>query len=145
MAEVLQGHRVASGTWGEVWFDNEKLAEVYKFQSKATYTKEEITRCGIMTSDHKITKISLAGSVGMHKVNSRLAKVVGEQVMQGHDPRISIIGKLDDPDTNGADYILHEGVSFDDLTLMDWEAGVAGKIEAPFTFASYTYLESMGD
>lgn len=94
---------------------------------------------------HKITKISLAGSVGMHKVNSRLAKVVGEQVMQGHDPRISIIGKLDDPDTNGADYILHEGVSFDDLTLMDWEAGVAGKIEAPFTFASYTYLESMGD
>ena len=46
MAEVLQGHRVASGTWGEVWFDNEKLAEVYKFQSKATYTKEEIARCG---------------------------------------------------------------------------------------------------
>ena len=95
--------------------------KVHKFQSKATYTKEEIARCGIMTSDHKITKISLAGSVaGSHKVNSRLAKVVGEQVMQGHDPRISIIGKLDDPDTNGADYILHEGVSFDDLTLMDW-------------------------
>ena len=34
------------------------------------------------------------------------------------------------------------GVSFDDLTLADWEAAKIGVIEAPFTADDYTPLET---
>ena len=34
------------------------------------------------------------------------------------------------------------GVSFDDLTLADWEAARLGQIEAPFTFEDFDILDS---
>ena len=35
-----------------------------------------------------------------------------------------------------------KGVSFDDLTLADWEAAKLGTIEAPFTFEDYDLLDT---
>ena len=34
-----------------------------------------------------------------------------------------------------------KGVSFDDLTIADWEAETNGKVEAPFTFVDVDYLD----
>ena len=34
------------------------------------------------------------------------------------------------------------GVSFDDLTLADWEAAKLGQIESPFTFNDYQMLDT---
>lgn len=35
-------------------------------------------------------------------------------------------------------------VSFDDLTLADWEAKSVGKVECPFTFTDYEFLDEIG-
>jgi len=35
-------------------------------------------------------------------------------------------------------------VSFDDLTIADWEAATKGTVEAPFTFTDYKYLDMIG-
>mgnify|MGYP001050727078 CR=1 FL=1 len=35
-----------------------------------------------------------------------------------------------------------KGVSFDDLTLADWQAAQLGQIEAPFTAEDYTVMDS---
>lgn len=80
----------------------------------------------------------------MHKVNTRMAGLIGRQIRQGHDPRFTVISKLDDPDSFGAERVVLKNVSFDDLTLADWEAGTAGKIEAPFTFTDYEFLDQIG-
>ena len=66
-------NRVISGTWGEIWLDGELAAEVYKCQAKASFTKDDIRICGQMAVDSKITGIKHTGSLGMHKVNTRMA------------------------------------------------------------------------
>ena len=83
------------------------------------------------------------GSVGMRKINSRMGNVIGKKIRDGHDVRFTIISKLADPDANGQERIRLKNVSFDDLTLADWEADTPGNIEAPFTFTDYEYLDSI--
>ncbi|HHY52656.1 MAG TPA: phage tail tube protein [Clostridiales bacterium] len=133
--------RVMSGTWGELWLDGELVAECYKFQAKVTLNKEEIPQCGVMWTDYKVKSMSGKGSVGLYKVNSRMANKIGNDIRQGKDPRFTIISKLDDPDAYGAERVAIKNVSFDDLTLADWEAAVFGKVECPFTFGDYEYLD----
>ena len=36
-----------------------------------------------------------------------------------------------------------KNAGFDDLTLADWEADTLGKVEAPFTFTNYEYLDTI--
>lgn len=133
--------RVMSGTWGELWLDDEPVAEVYGFQAKVAISKEEVPMCGVMWVDHKVKNIKGTGSVRMRKVNSRMAKLIGDKMRMGQDPRYTIISALNDKDAYGAERVAVKGVSFDDLTIADWEAGVFGNIEAPFTFVDYQYLD----
>lgn len=135
--------RVINGTYGEAWLDGELVAETFKLQAKASFNKQEINMCGRMAVDTKITSIKYTGSLGMHKVNSRMALKIGEMVKQGRDPRFTVVSKLADPDAYGAERIALKGVSFDDLTLADWEAAVNGRVEAPFTFTDYDFLDAI--
>lgn len=135
--------RVMSGTWGEVWLDGEYVAETYGFQAKLSFNKTEIKICGQMATDSKVTSVKMTGSLKMHKVNSRMAIKIGEEIMNGKDLRFTIISKLADPDAYGAERIAIKNVSMDDLTLADWEAGTNGSIEAPFTFTDYEFLDKV--
>lgn len=143
MAKFDSAKRVMSGTWGEVWLDNEYVAEVYSFNAKISYNKQAVARCGQMANDQKVTGYSGTGSIGMHKINSRMGIIMGEKIRNGQDVRFTIIAKLSDPDAYGQERVRLQNVSFDDLTLMNWEADTPGKIEAPFTFTDYDYLDQV--
>ena len=143
MSKFDSAKRVMSGTWGEVWLDNEYVAEVYSFSAKISYSKQQIARCGQMANDQKVTGYSGSGSIGMHKINSRMIQLMGDKIRDGKDVRFTIIAKLDDPDAYGAERVRVSNVSFDDLTLAGWQADTPGKVEAPFTFTDYDYLDSV--
>ena len=136
--------RVISGTWGEVWLDGDKVSECYGLQAKVSFNKEDIALCGQMASDKKVTSIECAGSLRMHKVTSRMALAIGENIRNGKDVRFTIVSKLKDPDAYGAERVVLSNVSFDDLTLADWEAKSVGKVECPFTFTDYEFLDEIG-
>lgn len=133
--------RVVSGTWGEVWLDGDKVSECYGLQAKASFNKEDIALCGQMASDKKVTSIDCTGSIRLHKVTSRMAQAIGENIRNGRDVRFTIVSKLKDPDAYGAERVVLRNVSFDDLTLADWEAKSVGKVECPFTFTDYEFLD----
>lgn len=133
--------RVVSGTWGEVWLDDDKVSECYGLQAKASFNKEDIALCGQMASDKKVTSIDCTGSLRLHKVTSRMAQAIGESIRNGRDVRFTIVSKLKDPDAYGAERVVLRNVSFDDLTLADWEAKSVGKVECPFTFTDYEFLD----
>jgi hypothetical protein len=135
--------RVMSGTFGEVWLDNDYVGECYGLQAKVNFNKQDVPMCGRMAIDKKITNISCTGSMRMHKVSSRMANKIGADIKAGKDPRFTVISKLADPDAYGAERVVLKNVSFDDLTLADWEVAVNGKIEAPFTFTDYEFLDSV--
>ena len=80
-------------------------------------------------------------SLSLHKVNSRMVKTLLNEIKAGKDPRFTLIGKLADPNSEGAERIAIKNVSFDDLTLFDFEVGALGQTECPFTFTDYDFLD----
>lgn len=135
--------RVIAGTWGEAWLEGERVAECYGAQAKVVADKEKIAICGKLIDDHKVMGLSGSGSLRLHKVSSRMGILLGEAMKKGSDPRFTLILKLADPDAWGAERVALYGVSFDDLTLADWEAKSPGKVECPFTFSDFELLDTI--
>lgn len=142
MPDILDSAQVRSGTWGSLWLDGEQVAECYGFQAKVNKTKEDVARCRTLVAGKKLTGVSITGTVRIYNATSRLLEAEGAAISAGTDLRHTIISNLDDPDNPNNQRIVCKGVSFDDLTLADWEAAKLGTIEAPFTAESYEILDS---
>ena len=143
MARTIDSaRRVISGTWGELWIDGEKVAEVSACQAKVALNTETVNRCGRFMTTHKAMNASGTGSLTMHKVDSGFAQRM-EGIKRGVDRRFTVISKLRDPDSYGAERVALYDVSFDDLTLADWQAAAVGSVTAPFTFSDYEYLDQI--
>lgn len=139
----ISAKRVASGTWGQVWLDSDLVSECYGMKIMMKSKKDPVPMCGQMVEDNKITSLQATGSMKLYKASSRMARLIADKLQSGQDVRFTVISKLDDPDTAGAERISVMGVSFDDLTLADWEAGKLGQVECPFTYTGYKYLDMM--
>ncbi|WBW96050.1 phage tail tube protein [Oceanirhabdus sp. W0125-5] len=139
----MESKRIINGTWGECWLDSDKVAECFGLKAKVEFKKEEIKICGSFATETKTVGYKCKGSMKLHKVNSRIAKKLGDEAKKGKDLRFTIISKLEDPDSYGAERVVLKSVNFDDLTLLDWEAGKPGTVEVPFTFTDYEYLDTI--
>ncbi|TCO78021.1 phage tail tube protein [Marinisporobacter balticus] len=143
MANKIPGNRVINGTWGEIWLDGDKVSELTGLEAKITLKKEDVNMCGVLAKDTKVTGWEGKGTLKMHKVNSRMAIKLGEMIKKGQDLRFTILSKLADPDTIGgqSERVVLKDVSFDDLTLTNFEAKGLGKVECPFTFTGYDFTD----
>lgn len=138
----IAANRVMSGTWGQVWVASELWAEVSAFQAKFTYTKEDQQMAGQMAVDTKIVNAKGTSSITIKKVFSRTANH-SNQVLKGIDERLTIIGKLADPDAYGAERVAFYNVSLDEEAIMDWKAGGTTEITIPFTFTEREWLQEV--
>ena len=138
---AIDERKIINGTHGTVFLDGEEVAEVKSFQAKLEFQKEEVKIAGKMATGTKYMGYSGKGSLALHKVNSRMIKAIGQQIKEGKEPRFTLIGKLADPDAEGVERIAINNVSFDDLTLFDFEVGALGQVECPFTFTDYDFLD----
>ena len=135
--------RVMNGTFGEVWLDGDKVAECTGAQAKIALKKEAVPQCGEFFEDTKVLGANGTGSLKMNKVFTRMAEKLKPVMKENRDVRFTVILKLADPDAYGPERVSLNNVSFDDLLLADWAAGARGEIEAPFTFTSYDYIDSV--
>ena len=133
---------VMSGTWGTLWINDKEIGETKSFQVKVEFQKEEIKMVSVMATDTKYMGYTVKGSLSLHKINSRMIHYISDSIKAGKEPRFTLIGKLADPDADGVERIAIKNVSFDDLTLMDWEVGNIGSSEHPFTATSWEVLDS---
>ena len=136
----IPANRVMSGTWGQVWVDNELWAELSAAQAKYTYNKAAVNICGAMAEDSKVVSVKGTGSITVAKVYTRNVNRA-DSLMEGHDVRATIVMKLDDPDAYGAERVALYNVSFDDETIMDFQHGQLGKSTHPFTFTKREWLD----
>lgn len=136
----IPGNRVISGTWGEVWVDGEKWAELTACQAKFAYTKSDVQMCGQMVTDSKVTSVKGTGSITVKHVFTRNI-TRADHLIRGVDERATIIMKLADPDAYGAERAALYNVSFDDETVMDFRAGNQGEKTYPFTFTRREWLD----
>ena len=100
---MLDATKVINGTYGQVFLGDDEVAEMKAFQAKLEFQKEEIKVAGQMATDTKLMSYSGKGSLQLHKVNSRMVKTLLEEIKAGKDPRFTLIGKLADPNSNGAE------------------------------------------
>ena len=140
---ALDTTKVINGTYGTVFLGDDEVGEMKSFQAKLEFQKEEIKVAGQMATDTKLMGYSGKGSLSLHKVNSRMVKTLLDEIKQGKDPRFTLIGKLADPNSEGAERIAIKNVSFDDLTLFDFEVKALGEVECPFTFTECSVLDSI--
>ena len=138
---ALDTRKVINGTHGSLWINDQEISEVKSFQVKAEFQKEEVKIAGQMATDTKYMGYSVKGSLSLHKVNSRMIRFISDSIKAGKEPRFTLIGKLADPDSDGVERIALNNVSFDDLTLFDFEVGALGQVECPFTFDDYNFLD----
>ena len=138
---MLEATKVVNGTYGQVFLNDDEVGEMKAFQAKLEFQKEEVKIAGQMAVDTKIMSYTGKGSLQLHKVNSRMVKALLKDIKAGKDPRFTLIGKLADPSSNGAERIVIKNVSFDDLTLFDFEVGAVGATECPFTFTDLECID----
>ena len=140
---ALDARKVINGTHGSLWINGEEIAEAKSFQVKVEFQKEEVKTVGSMTTDTKFMGYTVKGSLALHKVNSRMIKYLSNGIKAGKMPKFTLMGKLADPDSEGTERIVVKNVSFDDLTLMDFEVNALGGTECPFTATDWEILDSI--
>ena len=140
MSGMDSAKRVMSGTFGELWWDGELIAECDKFTAKYSHTKESVNLARQMAEDSKVMGTKGTGSVRFYKVYSRFQSFA-DAIQSGKDVRSTFVSKLDDPDAYGAERVALYGVSLDEVPLVNWESKTMQKDEVPFTFTSHKYLE----
>ena len=142
MNEVLDPRLVRNGTFGTGWVDGEQMYECYGLQIKVNKNKESVNRCRTLAEGKKMTGYSITGTIAIHNATSRMIELEANALHEGKDLRHTVISLLDDPDNPKPQRIVVKGVSFDDLTLADWEAAKLGSIEAPFTAEDFEIIEA---
>ena len=133
--------QVISGTFGEMWLNGDKMAETIALQAKVTLKKAAIVMCGTLVDGQKVTGMELKGTLKMHKVSSYMIKALSDSIKKGKTPEFTIISKLADPDSMGSERIVLKQVTFDEVTLVDWEAKKEGEVSMPFTFMDWDPLD----
>lgn len=139
-----KSNQVISGTWGSLDIDGEDVAEVLAFQAKDEFEKEEVKRAGTMSKGYKYVSVDGKGSIKVNHIQSLMIKKrIGVLARQGKTPTFTLTGALSDPDAMGSERCAFTGVVFDDLTYFDYEVGVNGTREIPFTYEDVILLDEI--
>lgn len=133
--------RVINGTWGEVWVDDDYMAEVTALEAKVSLEKTEVNQVGTLAKGYKVTEIEGKGTLKMNKVSSYFIRKLSDNIKAGKTTSCTIISKLADPDSFGAERIQLNGCTFDELTLADWEAKKPGEESVAFSFTGWDVLD----
>ncbi len=134
---------VINGKYGEVWIDDEKVAECFGLSAKVELQREDVKICGERFTQTKLIGAKGKGTLKLNKVTTRFAKKISDILATGKDARFEIVSKLADPDALGHERVVIKDVCFGDLTLADWEDAKTGTVEAPFTFGGYEYMDTI--
>ena len=111
------------------------MAESTALQAKYKITKSDVVQTNTLSKGQKITQLEGTGTLKMNKISSYMIKLLLADIKKGIMPDITIITALKDPASLGTERVKITGVSFDELTLADWEANKLGEESYPFTFA----------
>lgn len=135
--------KTINGTWGEVWIDDYYLAEVTGLDAKVTIEKTEVNQTRTLAKGYKTTGLDCKGTLKFNKVSSYFLNLMSENIKQGKATVCTIISKLEDPDSNGAERVKLTGCTFDELQLINWEAKKLAEESMPFSFTGWELLDTI--
>lgn len=135
--------RVINGSFGEVWCDNDYMAEVIGLEAKLKLDTADVQMTGTLKKGTKVIGVSGSGILKLNKVTSYFIKKVGDNIKAGKATRATIVTNLEDPEAFGAERIALSDCVLTELTLADWESGKLCEESIPFTFSDFDVLEAI--
>ena len=141
---ALDASRAINGSFGEVWHEGVWLTNVKSAEATVEIDKEEIKRSGTRWVGHKQMSLTGSGTISGYKVTSDFIQLIGSIASDRGKPYVtSIILKLNDPESYGAERVMLKGVQFDQIPLGKFEVGSIVEEELPFTFSGYDLLDKI--
>lgn len=143
MANTMNGNSVILGTFGKLYINNVRVAEIKSFELKASLQYEDILVNGNLITQSKYKGATLTGTMVVHKVNSYNIKLVKDAIKTGIMPSIKFLGELADPNINGDEAIEVSDVMFDEATLLSFANGEVREESTAFRAGDYNYLSTI--
>lgn len=141
MAEVV--NKILRGTFGRLWAQGKRLANVKSFEAKATLKYETVDINGELCEQQRYLGYSLAGTIVVHKTDTYLVNLILTGMVTGSMPPIKLVGRLADPDANGSERVEIYDVTFDEATLMQFENATVSEESVPFKAGGFRYLDKI--
>ena len=131
------------GTFGKLYINNVRVAEIKSFELKASLQYEDILVNGNLITQSKYKGATLTGTMVVHKVNSFNIKLVKDGIKTGIMPSIKFLGELADPNIDGDEAIEVSDVMFDEATLLSFANGEVREESTAFRAGDYNYLSTI--
>lgn len=131
------------GTFGKLYINNVRVAEIKSFELKASLQYEDILVNGNLITQSKYKGATLTGTMVVHKVNSFNIKLVKDAIKTGVMPSIKFLGELADPNVAGDEAIEVTDVMFDEATLLSFVNGEVREESTAFRAGDYNYLSTI--
>lgn len=131
------------GSFGRLYINNVRVAEIKSFELKASLNYEDILVNGNLITQSKYTGSTLTGTMVVHKVNSFNIKLVKDAIKTGVMPSIKFMGELTDPNVDGDEAIEVTDVMFDEATLLSFANGEVREESTSFRAGDYNYLSTI--
>ena len=138
----IRSGNVFNGTYGEVWFDGEYMAEAIACKGEVNIKYEAVPRVRKLIDGQKMVSMEGKGEIKLKKVSSFVLKKASEQLKAGKSPSYTIISNIDDPDAVGAERVAFYDCKIEKLPLADWERGKGGEETYSFTFEEWELLDT---
>ena len=141
MAKDMVANKTINGTYGEVWFNGNKLGNCKSFECKVTGEYQEMDIAGRSGKYQKWLGFSITGTMTLIKLDSTIVSSILPYWKAGQNPTFTIVGKLADPSAYGAERISVTGVTLDEATLLSFEQKTVKDEEVPFKAEDYDLLD----
>mgnify|MGYP001156600491 CR=1 FL=1 len=136
-------NKVIRGTFGRLWMNDVLLGNVKKFECKCSLNYEKLDINNELCEQNRLVGYSLAGTVTMHKIDSRVIRTYKEGIKTGSLPEIKMVAKVADPDVEGAERVEILDVKFDEVMLSAFENKKVTEESVPFTAGGFNYLDTI--
>ena len=137
----MKANEVINGSFGKVWVNGELFANVKSFEAKNSLKYEPVDIAGDMGTHQKYMGFEGAGTMVLHKINTKIGRMLAKAVKTGVMPDIEIVGALTDPAAHGAERVKIMEVTFDEFTLLKFANKELQEEEVPFKYADFDYID----
>ena len=141
MAETIKQNGFFSGTNGVLWWNGEKLAELSGYQCKATGSFDDVNCCGAYETYQQYHGYKVAGTIKIHKVDSKIGRQMLKAYTTGIMPDITLTSKLNNPSTGATERVAVRDVVVSEFVAAMFDAKSIVDEEFPFSGTKMEYLE----
>ena len=134
-------NQIWTGSVGEVWLNNtDKLLRVQKFTFKQSVKTEDVDDTDSFAVQKRVVGIELSGEITKYKVDFAFNDIF-EKYKNKEQPTISLVAKVENPDTGETRRISINSIVFSDFDIFGFEKGKVTQDTLAFSAGNYEYLD----